>query len=221
MESRRTSAPPRWRLFGQHWLGFLVGALVVITLACGLGGFCWQYENLYEAQVAAAEAASQAGHSEPMPVRDWSIPVYKTFQLFLLNSGAEDDLGHPSNWLLWIARLSTVSLLIVLSLAAITNVVDQVRALPRQMTQRGHVVICGLGQIGLQILDDVLQLTPKRQVVVIENNPESPWLEHARQRGVAVVIGDATRADKLRILSGKPPVPFWRAVNVIRGFEWV
>ena len=41
-------------------------------------------------------------------------------------------------------------------------------------------------------------LEPKRQVVVIENNAESPWLEHARQRGVAVVIGDATRADKLR-----------------------
>lgn len=176
----------------------LVAGLVVITLVCGLGGFCWQYENLYEAQVAAAETAAQKGHSEPMPVRDWSIPVYKTIQLFLLNSGAEDDLGHPSSWLLWTARLSTISLLIVLSFAAITNIVDQVRALPRQMTQKGHVVICGLGQIGLKILDDVLKLTPKRQVVVIENNPESPWLEHARLRGVAVVIGDATRADKLR-----------------------
>ncbi len=33
--------------------------------------------------------------------------------------------------------------------------------------------------------------------------------------------GRSTRADKLRIISGKPPVPFWRAVNVIRGFEWV
>ncbi|NJS15383.1 MAG: lycopene beta-cyclase CrtY, partial [Sphingopyxis sp.] len=33
--------------------------------------------------------------------------------------------------------------------------------------------------------------------------------------------GQSTSADKLRILSGKPPVPFWRAVNVIRGFEWV
>lgn len=32
--------------------------------------------------------------------------------------------------------------------------------------------------------------------------------------------GQSTSADKLRILSGKPPVPFWRAVNVIRGFEW-
>ena len=33
--------------------------------------------------------------------------------------------------------------------------------------------------------------------------------------------GQSTSADKLRILSGKPPVPFWRAVNVIRGFKWV
>ena len=33
--------------------------------------------------------------------------------------------------------------------------------------------------------------------------------------------GQSTRADKLRIISGKPPVPFWRAVNLIRGFEWL
>jgi lycopene beta-cyclase len=33
--------------------------------------------------------------------------------------------------------------------------------------------------------------------------------------------GQSTRADKLRIISGKPPVPFWRAVKVIRGFEWL
>ena len=34
-------------------------------------------------------------------------------------------------------------------------------------------------------------------MVAIENNAESPWPEHARLRGVAVVIGDAMRADKL------------------------
>jgi lycopene beta-cyclase len=32
--------------------------------------------------------------------------------------------------------------------------------------------------------------------------------------------GQSTSADKLRILSGKPPVPLWRAVQVIRGLEW-
>jgi lycopene beta-cyclase len=32
--------------------------------------------------------------------------------------------------------------------------------------------------------------------------------------------GQSTSTDKLRILSGKPPVPFWRAVKVIRGFKW-
>lgn len=33
--------------------------------------------------------------------------------------------------------------------------------------------------------------------------------------------GKSTTADKLRILSGKPPVPFWRAVNLVRGMEWL
>ncbi|MBA4747997.1 MAG: lycopene cyclase, partial [Sphingopyxis sp.] len=32
--------------------------------------------------------------------------------------------------------------------------------------------------------------------------------------------GKSTTADKLRILSGKPPVPFWRAVNLVRDLEW-
>jgi lycopene beta-cyclase len=31
--------------------------------------------------------------------------------------------------------------------------------------------------------------------------------------------GRSTTADKLRILSGKPPVPFWRAIGVVRAFR--
>lgn len=95
MEERRSLAPPRWRVFRQQWLGIMIAALGFVTLACGLGGFSLQYENLYEAQVAAVKVAAEKGHKEPDPVYDWSVPVYKTFQLFLLNSGAEDDPDHP------------------------------------------------------------------------------------------------------------------------------
>lgn len=33
--------------------------------------------------------------------------------------------------------------------------------------------------------------------------------------------GQSTLTDKLRIVSGKPPVPFWRGVNIVRGMEWL
>ncbi len=161
--------------------------LALATFGLGLGGFWVQYEAVLAVQ---GETPSTEG--------DWTIPVYKTFQLFLLSSGTEDDPTHPSNGYLTLARIFAIAFLVTISLAAIGHAVSRFWSFLRQMTQTGHVVICGLGQIGLQILDDVRRQTPKRQVVVIENNPDCPWLEHARQRGVAVVIGDATRADKLR-----------------------
>ncbi len=33
--------------------------------------------------------------------------------------------------------------------------------------------------------------------------------------------GHSTLADKARILTGKPPVPFWRAVGVVKDMDWV
>ncbi len=33
--------------------------------------------------------------------------------------------------------------------------------------------------------------------------------------------GQSTLADKARILTGKPPVPFWRAVGVVKDLDWV
>jgi voltage-gated potassium channel Kch len=128
---------------------------------------------------------------------DWSIPVFKTVQLFVLNSGAEDDSSHPSNWLLMVARLSAAALFLVVSSAVIQRVLDDLRRLPSLLTRRDHVVICGLGQIGLQLLDDLDALGRAKEVVIVENNTTNQWLEYARNMGAAVVIGDSTKANTL------------------------
>jgi len=188
-ERRRAHLTPFWRLFARRWLATVVSSLAIATVVCGLGGFTWQY--------AASTTLQNETYPNDAPKqprrRDWSIPVFKTMQLFLLNSGAEDDSGHPSNWLLIIARLSAAALFLVVSSAVIIRVVDEVRGLPSKLTRREHIVICGLGQIGLQLLEDLVGQGRERRVIVIENNPANPWLEYARGQGATIVVGDSTK----------------------------
>ncbi len=206
---RRRVVTPYWRLIARSWLGTIICTLAVVTFACGLSGFIWQY---------AAATESQSGDGIDQSVgRDWSIPVFKTVQLFLLNSGAEDDTGHPSNWLLVVARMSAATLFLVVSWAVIRTVLDEARKLPRLLARRNHVVICGLGQIGLQILDDLHRLGRSSDVVIVENDAANSWLSYARSLGASVVIGDSTKADTLI----EARVPYAAEVFVVNGDDGV
>ncbi len=178
--SRRLLRASAWRLVARRWLGIAIGSLALATFVLGLGGFTWQYAG------------------KPHAPFDFTIPLFKTVQLFLLNSGAEDDADHPSNWLLMLARLSTSLLFLVVSSTVILRVLDEIRKLPRQLSLKRHRVICGLGAIGLQLLHDLKDRDSKAAVVVIEPDESNPGLEHARALGADVVVGDATRALVLR-----------------------
>jgi Trk K+ transport system NAD-binding subunit len=61
-----------------------------------------------------------------------------------------------------------------------------------------HVVLIGLGTIGMQVLES-LRLT--RDVVVIESNDDGRFVSQARALGVPVVIGDATLAQTLDLVN--------------------
>ena len=54
----------------------------------------------------------------------------------------------------------------------------------------GHIVVIGLGSVGLRVLEGLL--AHGRQVVVIERDDQNRYLEQARSFGVPVLIGDAT-----------------------------
>lgn len=54
----------------------------------------------------------------------------------------------------------------------------------------GHVVLIGLGSVGLRVLEGLL--AHGRQVVVIERDDQNRYLDQARSFGVPVLIGDAT-----------------------------
>ena len=192
-QHRRIHVTPVWLLIGRRSLGIVICTLSIATFVFGLAGFVWQYGS-----TNSVPSGSPAGGAvEPEPRQDWTIPVFKAVQLFLLNSGAEDDQGHPSNWLLMIARIAAGLLFLVVSSAVILRILDDVRRLPGVLTRRDHVVICGLGQIGLQLLDDLKNQGRVREVVIVENNPANPWLQYAENMGAEVLIGDSTRADTL------------------------
>jgi voltage-gated potassium channel Kch len=180
--TRRTHFTPRWKLLARAYLPSIICGLAISTFVFGLTGFVVQYLEF---------------KNEP-PVADISIPIYKTIQLFLLNSGAEDDAdSHPKNTLLAVARGSAALLVIVISGAAIWRLIENIRALPRHLMQSDHILICGLGQIGLQLLDDLDKRGEARKVVIIERDAQNPWLDYARDRDAEVIIGDAARADTL------------------------
>lgn len=60
----------------------------------------------------------------------------------------------------------------------------------RQIPESGHIVLCGLGTVGIRIVEELRKA--KAEVVVIERNEQSRFLTAARQFGAVVLIGDAT-----------------------------
>lgn len=60
---------------------------------------------------------------------------------------------------------------------------------------QGHVVLVGLGAVGMQVLDGLLRRG--REVVVVERDETNRYLNQVRQRGVPLVIGDSTLAETL------------------------
>ena len=60
---------------------------------------------------------------------------------------------------------------------------------------RGHVVLVGLGAVGMEVLEGLL--ARGREVVVVERTESNSYLGQARALGVSLVVGDATLARTL------------------------
>lgn len=60
---------------------------------------------------------------------------------------------------------------------------------------RGHVVIVGLGTVGMKVLEGLL--SAGSEVVVVERRDRNPYLSEARAMHVPLVLGDATLARTL------------------------
>ncbi|MHC1562341.1 NAD-binding protein [Actinomycetospora sp. C-140] len=74
---------------------------------------------------------------------------------------------------------------------------------------RGHVVLIGLGAVGVAVLEALRERD--REVVVVERDASNRFLDRARAAGAPVVFGDATDAGILRAAR----VPHAAAVAVV------
>jgi Trk K+ transport system NAD-binding subunit len=66
----------------------------------------------------------------------------------------------------------------------------------RRIPESGHVIVCGLGNIGYRIVEELLG--SGERVVVIETSRDNRFVATTRRLGVPVIIGDATVREVLR-----------------------
>ena len=119
--------------------------------------------------------------------------LYLTLQLVPLNSGA---VGSPVSWELDVARLLVPAVAAYTTLKAIALLFRERLQTLRLWHTTDHVVICGLSRKGWLLVRGFLDRGD--QVVVIEQNEKSDWVEPCRERGVIVLLGDATDPEILR-----------------------
>ena len=125
--------------------------------------------------------------------------LYRSVQLFTLDFDLPQPT-HPLNWMLETARWTAVAASLYTVLLALSALFQQRVALLRLRRRRGHVVVAGLGEKGLQL---VREFSAEHKVTAIEADPAGPNLGAARELGASVLIGDASREELLRLAAAQ------------------
>lgn len=160
----------------------------------------------------AGAALIRGLYPEPIPIPQ---ALHAAFAMMFMEFTLAYPDGVPVLQALWVAApvlgLTIVAESLVRFAATIFSVEnrkeDWVAALAS--TFKGHVVVCGLGRLGLRV---VRQLRREgAEVVVIEKDPDDEYLAEIEALEIPVVIGDATRPPVLK----KANVAAARAVLVL------
>jgi len=119
--------------------------------------------------------------------------LYRAVQLFFLNlSQTATPLPSQLEAARWLApALSAYA--IYKGLESVLR--EQVERLG-VLRYRDHVILCGLGRKAVRLAS--AYRAQGRQVVLIEKNPKHPMIDVCRNRGMAVLLGDAASALILR-----------------------
>lgn len=108
----------------------------------------------------------------------------------------EPILGAPTNWVLQVFHLLLPLLGLVVVLDGIVrfsyHILRRDETGPEWTcamckTMNNHVILCGLGKLGLRTLEQLLVLG--EVVAVLEKDPQCPNLSFARKKGVPVRVG--------------------------------
>jgi len=130
----------------------------------------------------------------------WSDSLYHTISV--IATGADMGGREYAGWgkvFVSFLRIAGAALIAAFT-AIVTNAlltarlggVFEIRRIP----DRGHVVVCGLGNVGFRVVEQLIHMGER--VVVVERKTDNPFAATCRRQGAAVVIGDATVAEVLR-----------------------
>jgi voltage-gated potassium channel Kch len=123
----------------------------------------------------------------------WKL-VYMTVQLFVLEANL--DAAETIPWELSVARLlGPMSVGFAAWKAAVALFRERFKLL-RLPYHKQHIVICGLGERGLQLVREYC--SKREKVVVVEADGENDFISTCRALGALVIVGDATEEVVLR-----------------------
>ncbi len=145
----------------------LVGGVWAFALILGYAGFSRH-------SLAVGEASTVAD------------TFYRALQLIVLQSG---DVAGPLPWQLQVSRFLMPAVAGYAAIQALLAIFREQWHLLGLRFARDHAVVCGLGERGLRLTQDLLD--HGFRVVVIEKDDENPLLDQCRQQGSVVLIGDA------------------------------
>lgn len=128
---------------------------------------------------------------------DIGAAAYAVFALLVF----ETPLPLPTFWLtrlVFFAVPITGILVLGQGLIRMGNSLLDVDLWNRAMaaTYKDHVIVCGLGRVGLRVIRWILDLG--EEVVVIDNRPDNQFVGEIRRWGVPVIIADARRSGALK-----------------------
>lgn len=126
----------------------------------------------------------------------WHKSLFRTISLMATAADMRADKEDPPPWfLVYASGLRLLGAAVVAAFTAIlTNYLLRARlsgALEfRRIPDSGHVVVCGLGNIGFRVVEELVKRNER--VVVIEQARDSRFVAAARRLGVPVLVADAT-----------------------------
>lgn len=134
---------------------------------------------------------------------DGHLSIWQAFYLTVLNAvgGANPDSGAPvAEQVIQVAvMLAGIAVVPVITAAVVEAVVNARLALALGRLRgpiQDHVVVVGLGNVGTRVIQQLRDLGVP--VVAVDRTDEARGAQLARELGVPLIIGDASRAETLR-----------------------
>lgn len=159
----------------------------------GQPGKAWEARILILSFLAIG-ASGFIGYGRAFPHEHPLSRLFYSLQMFVLEAPDLPEGVEPL--ILLSARLLAAALSSWIALRFVLALLKQDWRQVSLLWFRGHIVLCGLGELGLPLALEARRRGKK--LVAIERDPEAPGVAEARKAGVLVLFGDAAGLETLR-----------------------